>query len=80
MSASRRITGWLLSPRTIRIVDDAIDRDGIYAKGYWQTVNSQLQVTGLRIGHDENRIVAFWGDTIIRHPGGRYSILRPATA
>lgn len=68
---------WQLTPRNIARIDDEIDRDGIYAKGYWQTVDSKLQVVGLRIGTGETRqprVVAFWGDWVIRHPDGRWSV------
>jgi hypothetical protein len=68
---------WQLTPRNIARVDDEIDRDGIYAKGYWQTVDGKLQVVGLRIGTDHSRqprVVAYFGDWIIRNPDGRWSV------
>jgi hypothetical protein len=79
MTSLRRVTGWRLSPRNITAVDDATDRDGLYAKGYWREVDGKLQVVGLRIGHDENRIVAYYGDTVTRRADGTYSI-HPRTA
>ncbi|MFE0036800.1 response regulator transcription factor [Streptomyces sp. NPDC059015] len=63
-----------LSPRNIAHVDREIDRDGIYAKGYWQMVNGKNTVTGLRIGTGENRLIAKFGDWIIRHPDSRWTI------
>lgn len=69
---------WQLTPRDIARIDDEIDRDGIYAKGYWETVNGKLTVTGLRIGTGENRLVARFGDWIIRHPDGHWSVHRMA--
>lgn len=70
---------WNLTPRNITTVDDVVDRDGIYAKGYWETVDGELKVTGLRIGHDETRIVAKYGDWIIRHRDGTWAVHpRPA--
>jgi hypothetical protein len=76
VSAARRVTGWLLSPRTLPSLDDAVDADGIYAKGYWQTVDDRLQVVGLRIGSDYNdRVVALFGQTVIRRPDGTYYTL-----
>lgn len=63
-----------LTPHSLRRIDDEIDRDGIYAKGYWETVNGKNTVTGLRIGSGEDRIVARFGDWIIRHPDGRWTV------
>ncbi|MER5843236.1 hypothetical protein ABT099_23650 [Streptomyces prasinus] len=65
---------WQLTRRNIAEIDDAVDRDGIYAKGYWQDVDGKLTVVGLRIGTGETRIVARFGDWIIRHPDGRWSV------
>lgn len=65
---------WQLTPRSLNRIDDEIDRDGIYAKGYWENVNDKLTVTGLRIGTYETRTVAKFGDWIIRHPDGRWSV------
>ncbi|MEW1754148.1 hypothetical protein [Streptomyces angustmyceticus] len=74
-------TEWQLSRHNLNQIDDQIDRDGIYAKGYWQTVDGNLQVVGLRIGTGETRqprIVAKFGDFITRDANGTYSV-RPAT-
>lgn len=64
---------WQLTHRNIGAIDDEVDKDGIYAKGYWQDVNGKLTVVGLRIGTGEDRIVARFGDWIIRHPDGQWS-------
>ncbi|MFH9426012.1 hypothetical protein [Streptomyces sp. NPDC017529] len=69
---------WQLTPYNINQIDDQTDRDGIYAKGYFENVDGKTVVTGLRIGTGENRIVAKFGDTVIRHRAGKYSV-RPAT-
>ncbi|GFH34349.1 hypothetical protein [Streptomyces pacificus] len=71
---------WQLTQRNIGDIDDAVDRDGIYAKGYWETVDGKLTVTGLRIGSGPDRIVARFGDFIIRHPDGNWSTRTPAAA
>lgn len=63
-----------LTRRTLPDIDDELDRDGIYAKGYWQEVDGKLTVTGLRIGTGEARLVAHWDDWIIRHPNGLIAI------
>lgn len=71
---------WRLTERSYERIDHEIDRDGIYAKGYWETVDGKLTVTGLRIGSGESRIVARFGDWVIRHPDGRWSIHKPPAA
>ena len=53
--------------------DDWLDALGIYAKGYWEEVDGKLAVTGLRIGSGADRVVAKYGDTIIRHADGSFS-------
>lgn len=63
-------TTWQLTPQNLAAIDDVIDKDGIYAKGYWQEVDGKLTVVGLRIGSGESRQVAFYGDQITRHPDG----------
>ena len=70
--------GWELTPRNIGRIDDAVDRDGIYAKGYWQPVDGRNTVVGLRIGADyDDRVVARFGDRVVRSTAGTYSV-RPA--
>lgn len=64
---------WKLTRRDIGLIDDAIDRYGVYAKGYFEWVDGKTTVTGLRIGTGEDRVVAKFGDWIIRHPDGRWS-------
>lgn len=74
---------WELTPRSINRVAHEIDRlrPWVFTKGYWQTVDGQLQVVGLRIGERPDHVVAFWGDWIIRHPDNRFTIHRaPAPA
>ncbi|GGT43531.1 hypothetical protein [Streptomyces purpureus] len=65
---------WQLTPHTLATIDDQIDQDGIYAKGYWEFVDGKNTVTGLRIGTGETRVVARFGDWITRHPNGRYTV------
>jgi hypothetical protein len=70
---------WQLTPRDIARIDDDIDQYGVYAKGYWEQVNGRLVVTGLRVGTGPDRVVAKFGDWIVRHPNGRWSV-HPAAA
>lgn len=75
-------TEWQLSRYNLHQIDDQIDSDGIYAKGYREDVDGHLAVTGLRIGTGETRqprIIARFGDFIIRDANGTYSV-RPATS
>ncbi|MEU6054186.1 hypothetical protein ABZ829_27670 [Streptomyces xanthochromogenes] len=65
---------WQLTRNNFNQIDDAIDRDGIYAKGYWEDVDGKLTVTGLRIGTGETRLLARFGDSITRHPDGRWTV------
>lgn len=65
---------WQLTPRSLNRIDDEIDRDGIYAKGYWENVDGKLKVTGLRVGEGPGRVVAHFGDWIIRYPDGHWGI------
>ena len=65
---------WRLTPRSITAVDDEVDRDGIYAKGYFESDGTKTVCVGLRIGTGETRIVARYGDHVIRHPDGRWSV------
>lgn len=54
--------------------DDWLDKLGIYAKGYWETVDGKLAVTGLRIGSGPDRVVAKYGDTVIRRADGSFTV------
>jgi hypothetical protein len=65
---------WELTPRSIARVDNDVDQYRVFAKGYWQEVDGKLQVVGLRIGADEGRVVAYFGDWIIRHPDGGFTV------
>ena len=65
---------WQLTPRNITAVDDVVDRDGIYAKGYFESDGDKTVCVGLRIGAGEDRIVARYGDHVIRHRDGRWSV------
>lgn len=72
---------WYLTRRDISRIDDEIDRLGVYAKGFFETVDDKIVCTGLRIGTGEERIVAHYGDWIIHHPDVGWTVHRaPATA
>ena len=69
-------TVWRLTERSYARVEDEIDRlrPWIFTKGYWQTVDGKLQVVGLRIGERPGHVVAFFGDWIVRHPDGGFTV------
>jgi hypothetical protein len=67
---------WKLTPRSFARVADVIDRlrPWVFTKGYWQNVDGKLQVVGLRVGERPNHVVAFWGDWLVRHPDGKFTV------
>lgn len=67
---------WHLTPRSFGNVVGQIDRlrPWIFTKGYWQEVDGKLQVVGLRVGENPDRVVAFFGDWLIRHADGTWSV------
>ncbi|MGW6531417.1 hypothetical protein [Streptomyces venezuelae] len=65
---------WEITPRTISRVDHEVDQRGVYAKGYWQEVDGKLTVVGLRVGTGEGRVVACYGDWLIAHPDGTFTV------
>ncbi|MFB7285474.1 hypothetical protein [Actinacidiphila glaucinigra] len=67
---------WNLSLRNIGTVDNATDRDGVFAKGYWEWDASSRKTVcvGLRIGQGPDRQVARFGDWLVRHPDGKWTI------
>lgn len=66
---------WQLTPRNISRIDNEIDKYGTFAKGYWAAGETgRLECIGLRIGERPNHVIAFYGDWIIRHPDGRFTV------
>jgi hypothetical protein len=67
---------WELTPRSFARVAGQIDRlrPWVFTKGYWEYVDGELVVTGLRVGERPNHVVAFFGDWIIRHPDGSFTV------
>ncbi|MEU2073611.1 hypothetical protein [Streptomyces sp. NPDC013489] len=61
--------------------DSWLDKLGVFAKGYWEIVDGKLAVTGLRIGSDYvDRVVARFGDTIIRRTDGSFYVRTAVTS
>ncbi len=69
---------WELTPRSFGRVVGEIDRmrPWVFTKGYWQTVDGELQVVGLRVGQYPDHVVAYFGDWIVRHPDGGFTVHR----
>ncbi|MEU1273037.1 hypothetical protein [Streptomyces sp. NPDC005799] len=67
---------WRLTERSFSRVAHEIDqlRPWVFTKGYWQEVDGKLQVVGLRVGQYPDHVVAFFGDTLVRHPDGTFSV------
>lgn len=65
---------WALTRKNLNEVDDAVDADGIFAKGYWEGVDGKTVCTGLRIGEGGTRQVARYGDTVTRYPDGTWTV------
>lgn len=74
-------TTWELTPRSYPRVAHEIDRlkPWVFTKGYWQEVDGELQVVGLRIGQHPDHVVAYFGDWIVRHPDGRFTVHKAPT-
>jgi hypothetical protein len=69
-------TTWELTPRSYPRVAHEIDqlKPWVFTKGYWQNVDGELQVVGLRIGQYPRHVVAYFGDWIVRHPDGKFAV------
>ncbi|WP_327307955.1 hypothetical protein OG730_34785 [Streptomyces sp. NBC_01298] len=66
---------WQLTPRNISRVDNDIDKLGVFAKGYWAAGDDgRLECVGLRIGERPGHVIAYYGDWIIRHPDGGFTV------
>ena len=64
----------VLTPSTLYAVDTWLDNAGVFAKQYWEQVDGELVITGLRIGHRPDHLLAKFGDAIVRHYGGTHSV------
>jgi hypothetical protein len=73
---------WKLTERSYHRVAHEIDqlRPWVFTKGYWQTIDGELQVVGLRIGQYPDHVVARYGDWIIHHPNVGWVVYTAPTA
>jgi hypothetical protein len=70
---------WQLTERSYPRVDHEIDRLGVFAKQFTEMVDSKVTTVGMRIGVKPGHVVAYFGDTVIRHPDGEFTV-HPAPA
>lgn len=63
-----------LTPSNLYEVDTWLDKAGVFAKQFWEDDSGELVITGLRIGQSEDRIVAKFGNTIVRHYDGSHTV------
>jgi hypothetical protein len=75
---------WQLTPQSFLRVMDEIDRlrPWVFTKGYTRGVGPMQRLTtvGLRVGQRPDHVVAFWGDWIIRHPNGTFTVHKAPAA
>lgn len=67
---------WQLTPRSYPRVSHEVDqlRPWVFSKGYWQEVDGELQIVGLRVGQYPDHVVAFFGDWLVMDLEGRFSV------
>jgi hypothetical protein len=67
-------TLWQLTPRSYGDIDRRLDKLGVFAKQYTKMVDGHVTTVGMRIGVKPGHVVACFGDTIIRHPDGGFTV------
>jgi hypothetical protein len=65
---------WQLTPQSYGRIDHELDQDGVFTKAYTQAIGRKIATVGMRIGVKPGHIVARFGDWIIRHPDGTFTI------
>ncbi|MFJ8006147.1 hypothetical protein [Streptomyces fagopyri] len=65
---------FLLTLRSYGDIDRHLDQEGVFAKGYTRLAEGRLKLIGIRIGERPNHTVARFGDWIIRHPDGHWTV------
>lgn len=59
---------------TLYAIDTWLDRLGVFTKQHFESVAGELIITGLRIGHRPEHVVAKFGDIISRHYDGHHTV------
>lgn len=67
---------WRLTPRDYAVIDRQLDRMNVFAKAHTELVGGKLATVGMRVGIKPRHVVAFWGDWIVRHPDGLFTVHR----
>ncbi|MFD7509535.1 hypothetical protein ACFV5N_09355 [Streptomyces sp. NPDC059853] len=65
---------WTLTPENYGHIDEATDRDNTFAKQYTAHLGGQIVTVGMRIGERPARVIARFGDVIVRHGSGVYTV------
>jgi hypothetical protein len=65
---------WQVTPQSYGRIDRELDRDGVFTKQYTEAVDGKLATVGMRIGVKPGHVVARFGDWIIRHPDGGFTV------
>ncbi|MBD3004898.1 hypothetical protein [Streptomyces sp. 5-10] len=66
----------LLTKETLPALDDWLDRAGVFAKPCMRYLGGDLITVGLRFNEGAGRIIAYFGDTIVRHTDGTHTVRR----
>lgn len=69
-------TTWRLTERSYPRVNSELDRLGVFTKQYTECdeIDGHIVTVGMRIGVKPGHVVACFGDTVVRHPDGRWSV------
>jgi hypothetical protein len=67
---------WQLTQRSYPRVDSELDQLGVFTKQYteWDEIDGHIVTVGMRIGVKPGHVVARFGDTIVRHPDGGFTV------
>lgn len=68
-------TTWQLTPSNYGFIDHQLDRDGIFTKAFTEYDDDRvLQTVGMRVGVKPGHVVARFGDWLVRHPDGGFTV------
>ena len=67
---------WRLTERSYPRVDHELDRLDVFTKQYteWDEIDGRIVTVGMRIGAKPGHVVAHFGDWIVRHPDGGFTV------
>ena len=71
---------WELIPRSYARIDAELDRSGVFTKQFTEMVDGCVTTVGMRIGQKPGHLVARFGDWIVRHPDGGFTVHRAPAA